>query len=76
MADVDAINAHLQSELRRRGMAEVRAVEAATWLDPGLLPDRADRPGAPLRDLLRAGVIVGSDQRPPRKNGDWWIVRV
>jgi hypothetical protein len=75
MTPTDAINDYLQAELKRRQLAEVPAVEAARWLDgAGLLADSAARPGLPLRNLLRDGVIVGSDQRPPRLWGRWFIV--
>jgi hypothetical protein len=71
------IDDFLQSELRRRGMDEVAAVEAARWLDSaGLLRDSDSRPGLPLRNLLRAGAIAGGDQRPPTKHGRWFVVRV
>ena len=73
---IQSISDFLQHELGRRHLNEVPAVEAATWLDDtGLLHDSATRPGKPLRDLLRDGVIDGSDQRPPRSNGRWFIVR-
>jgi hypothetical protein len=71
------INAFLQGELRRRGLSEVTAVEAARWLDEAaLLADSESRPGLPLRNLLRDGVIDGSDQRPPQAYGRWFIVPV
>jgi hypothetical protein len=70
------IDAFLQSELARRGLDEVTAVEAASWLDAaGLLADSRHRPGLPLRNLLRAGVIRSGEQRPPRKYGRRFIVR-
>ena len=63
MADIDAINAYLQDELRRRGLTEVAPVEAEQWLDhAGLLPRDKTRPGRNLRDLLRAGQIAGQEQ--------------
>lgn len=59
----DSINEFLQSELSKRNLASVTAVEAAKWLDKaGLLKDSTDRPGKPLRDLLRAGKIKGAVQ--------------
>jgi hypothetical protein len=70
------INEFLQDELSRRGLPEASAVEAASWLEEaGLLSDSETRPGKPLRDLLRDGAIDASEQRPPRKNGRWFIVR-
>jgi hypothetical protein len=69
--DVDAINAHIQQQLRIRGQQEATAVEAAVWLDQAsLLKDSASRPGKPLRDLLRAGVIRGQRQDT---NSRWFI---
>ena len=76
MPEIKAINALLQSELVRRQLTEVRAVEAARWLDhAGVLADSSSRPGLPLRNHLRNGGIVGSDQRPARPYGRWFIVR-
>jgi hypothetical protein len=73
---VPAINDFLQGQLRERGLEDVRAVEAARWLETaGLLGDSESRPGLPLRNLLRSGVIAGSDQRPDRPNGRWFVVR-
>ena len=40
-----------------------------------LLADRKDRPGQPLRKLLRGGLIVGAEQRPRRPYGRWRIHR-
>ena len=75
MSDLYAINIHLQERLEREWREEVRAPEAAAWLDrAGLL--RNYRNGLPLRRLLRAGRIAGQHQRPDRKNGAWWIRRI
>ena len=74
MADTAQISAFLQARLREKCRTEVAAVEAAGWLDAaGLLTDRPDRRGRPLRRLLRAGLIAGQEQRP---NGRWWIRQV
>lgn len=71
------INNYLQVQLQRMGLNEVSAVEAAQWLDTAqLLNDSASRPGAPLRRLLRAGAIRGSEQRPSQPHGRWHIVRL
>jgi hypothetical protein len=71
---VEAIGDFLQEELRRRGMLEVPAVEAAGWLDrAGLLRDSKQRPGLPLRNLLRADRIPGQRQDT---NSRWFIDRV
>ena len=75
MPDLYAINLHLQERLERDWRDEVRAPEAARWLDnAGLLTDR--KAGLPLRTLLRAGRIAGQEQRPDKKNGTWFIRRL
>ena len=72
MPDLYAINLHLQQRLEQDWREEVRAPEAALWLDKaGLLTDR--KGGLPLRNLLREGRIAGQEQRPDRKNGSWFI---
>lgn len=74
MASNHELTAHIQAELRRRGLIEVSAVEAARWLDRGgLLRDSGSRPGAPLRKLLRQGVIGGAVQQPFGRYGRWSI---
>jgi hypothetical protein len=76
-SDTAAINEFLQRELELRGFDEAPAVEAARWLGAArILSDSAARPGRPLRDLLRAGKIVGAEQRPPTPNGRWFISRI
>ena len=75
MPDLYAINLHLQKRLERDWRDEVRAPEAARWLDKaGLL--RNYRNGLPLRRLLRAGRIAGQEQHPNQKNGTWFIRRL
>ena len=62
------ISDFIQSELKRKGLEFVTAVEAGEWLDrAGKLKDSKDRPGKPLRDLLRAKKIDGQRQEPNRK---------
>jgi hypothetical protein len=74
VADIDAINRFLQEQLAHRDIDCATAVDAAEWLDQaGLLADSADRPGLPLRRLLRAQKIQGQRQEP---NGRWHIDRV
>ncbi|MYF08575.1 MAG: hypothetical protein F4089_06365 [Gammaproteobacteria bacterium] len=75
MPDLYAINLHLQERLERDWRGEVRAVEAARWLDKARLL-RNHKNGLPLRRLLRAGRIAGQEQRPDRKNGAWFIRRL
>ena len=75
--DLDAINRCLQERLKQELRDEVRAVEAARWLDDaGLLADREDRPGQPLRVLLRDRNIHGQEQRPSKAYGKWFIRRM
>ncbi len=75
MPDLYAINLHLQQRLELDWREEVRAPEAARWLDKAsLLTDR--KGGLPLRNLLRAGRIAGQQQRPDEKNGTWFIRRL
>ena len=75
MSDLYAINLHVQERLERDWREEVRATEAAGWLDEaGLL--RNYKNGLPLRRLLRAGRIAGQQQLPDRENGSWWIRRL
>ena len=73
MADPAAIGAFVQQRLATLNLADVSAVEAAAWLDTaGLLKDSVDRPGKPLRDLLRDGVIAHARQEPNRR---WFILK-
>lgn len=75
MPDLHAINLHLQERLERDWRDDVRAPEAARWLDKaGLLPDR--KGALPLRNLLRDGRIAGQEQRPDKRNGTWFIRRL
>ena len=68
------INDFLQSELKKRNLPRVKAVEAATWLNKAvLLKDSATRPGKPLRELLRSGAITGQEQEA---NSRWFINRI
>ena len=74
IANIEQINAFLQARLQEKCRTEVATVEAAAWLDAaGLLADRPERRGQPLRRLLREGLIAGQEQRP---NGRWWIRQV
>jgi hypothetical protein len=67
------ISEFLQLVLRVRRLPKVTAVSAAAWLDAvGILRDSKTRPGKPLRDLLRAGKILGQIQL---RNGRWYITR-
>ncbi len=71
MVNMDEINQFLQDRLKRSGCDSVGAVEASEWLDEaGLLHNSADRPGKPLRNLLRNGMLVGQRQE---SNKRWFI---
>ncbi|XAM00889.1 hypothetical protein OT109_05785 [Phycisphaeraceae bacterium D3-23] len=73
MAEVFRMNHRLQSEMRRRCINTLTAVDAAAILDEaGLLADSPDRPGRDLRRLLRDGKINGARQLPNRR---WFIDR-
>ena len=75
MSDLYAINLHVQERLERDWREEVRATEAARWLDEaGLL--RNYKNGLPLRRLLSAGRIAGQQQLHDQANGSWWIRRL
>lgn len=72
----DSVSDFIQEQLQRKALSEVRAVEAARWLDTaGLLPDSPSRPGRNLRNLIRNGEVAGAIQRPPGKHGSWYIAR-
>ncbi len=74
MQDVSQINQLIQGKLEHNHQNEVTAVEAAQWLDQaGILKDSTHRPGLPLRNLLRAGLIEGQKQMP---NSRWFIEKV
>jgi hypothetical protein len=67
------ISEFLQLVLRIRRLGSVGAVAAAGWLDAaGILRDSPKRRGKPLRDLLRAQMILGQHQEP---TGRWYIRR-
>lgn len=71
------ISAFIQIKLNAEDQDETTAVEAASWLDrSGLLSDSRSHPGKPLRNLLRAGSILGAEQRPANKGGTWFISRI
>ena len=68
------ISQFIQSRLHQSGRASVTAVEAGAWLDTaGILRESRSRPGKPLRDLLRAGLICGQRQEA---NRHWFIDRI
>jgi hypothetical protein len=65
------INAALQSLACKHPSGRITAVEAAAELEHmGLLNDSAQRPGLPLRKMLRAGQIEHAYQ----EGGRWWFI--
>jgi len=71
MADVERVNKFLKDYLRRTKRCELTAVEANQLLDEaGILGDSRNRPGLPLRRLLRAGKICCAG-----KKGRFWFIR-
>ncbi len=72
MASPAEINRFLSQKLTEENLEEIDAISAGQWLnDEGLLKDSLQRPGLPLRKLLRAGKINGSFQYPNRR----WVIR-
>lgn len=66
--DIAKINAVLTALAKARPDGEIDAVSGGAELERlGLLADSASRPGKPLRDLLRAGLIVGAYQDSSRR---------
>ena len=74
---IDLINKCLDKHLETTGQRYITAIEANEILEKsGMLPDSKNRPGKPLRDLLRKGVFPhayqsggkGSGWRIPRSN--------
>ena len=78
MPNIESINRFLQARLGKTRREDVCAVEAASWLDEaGLLSDRPERPGQPLRRLLRKRLVAGQERRPRDSRGRvWWIAFV
>ena len=65
---------YLQRHMRTTGGSELDAVTAGAILDKaGVLRDSQQRPGLPLRKLLRDGLIPGAYQIPARPYGRWHI---
>jgi hypothetical protein len=74
MPDIEKIIAFLDSHLEKTGRFFLTAVEANKLLEQaGLLRDSPNRPGLPLRKLLRSGKIPHARQEPQRKYGRWYI---
>jgi hypothetical protein len=70
-ASTHDISDFIQFVLKVRKLPCVTAVTAAEWLNSvGILRDSPQRPGLPLRRLLRAGKIRGQHQE---SNSRWSI---
>ncbi len=73
MADINAIIAEIDRYLERSGFEYTNPVDANKHLEKvGLLRDSKHRPGKPLRDLLRAGLLPHAYQ--PGGKGTIWII--
>ena len=69
---IERINAALQRLAASEPDGTIRAVPAARELDRlGLLKDSRQRPGLPLRNLLRDGHIENAYQ----EDGRWWFIK-
>lgn len=72
--NADAVNRFLQQHMAHNGIRGLDAVTAGALLDrAGILRDSAERPGQPLRRLLRRGAIQGGYQDASRR---WHIPRL
>ncbi len=67
------VNNRVQKILREQKHELLSAVELARYLDPSPLKDSPNRPGLPLRKLLRDQKIIGAQQEV---NGRWYIRKV
>ncbi len=71
---VNQIIRYLDLHLEETGATFLNPVEANALLDDaGLLKDSHHRPGKPLRDILRSGLIPYAYQSTGGKNGRWII---
>jgi hypothetical protein len=72
LASISEINRYFYQKLRDENIDEIDLITAARWLDEqGLLKDALQRPGLPLRKMLRSGKINGAFQYPNRR----WVIR-
>jgi len=71
--DIKAIITHLDNHLKLTGKPGIDPVEASILLErAGLLKDSKDRPGKPLRDLLRKGLLPHAFQSGGK--GSAWTI--
>ncbi|MCH5238184.1 MAG: hypothetical protein J1E95_10385 [Muribaculaceae bacterium] len=76
MANIELIIRKIDEYLEKNNLNEIKAVEAAEYLDRiGVLKDSKDRPGLPLRNILRDNLIPNAEYRitPGNKRGFWFI---
>ena len=76
MANIDLIIKKIDEYLEKNNLNEVKAVEAAEYLDRiGVLKDSKSRPGLPLRNILRDNLIPNAEYRikPWNTRGNWFI---
>jgi hypothetical protein len=72
LASFTEINRHLAEYLKKENLPEIDLITASRWLHKeGFLKDAKERPGLPLRKLLRSGKIDGAHQYPNRR----WVIR-
>mgnify|MGYP000492331092 CR=1 FL=1 len=73
MSEIQKIIKFLDDTIEKRGITHLSPVEGNKILDEaGLLNDSSDRPGLPLRRLLRSGRIPYAYQLGG-KNSPWFI---
>jgi hypothetical protein len=65
----------IEVDRRQVWLAGVTAHPNTAWVTQAARNLSNHRPGLPLRNLLRAGSIASSEQRPPQRHGRWFIVR-
>ena len=71
MVDIDKINDFIQSHMKNNRLSSITVVEVASYLDKqGLLKDRKDRRGAPLRKYCRSNEIHNSY----KSDGYHWVI--
>ena len=75
MTNASTIIAFLDQHLKRHKTTSLSAVEAASLLDrAGILRDNPQKPGKPLRDILRKGLLPHAYQLGGK--GSTWIIPV
>lgn len=76
MVNIELIIRAIDEYLEKNNLTEVTAVEANKILDNlGILKDSSDRPGLPLRNVLREGKLPNAECRikPGNQRGNWFI---